>query len=242
MINLKKAGLILFAIFIICIAASCVTSSKLLSQLDPIALVSVVSNEDINWRDEEPTDPGLLSSLLSRRMKDDPDLGIITKANELINTAEILFRSATASSDLINLADKETVLNSHAYREAQINKYQVYKENVKPESYRLIDYRDKNFSSALARETGIQRSMFLEFDFTKFMAGGIGKNGQCRSSVVMNVIIKDANGKNIYKKKFTMWSTYSISVSAGAYSQSGLHELFESTLDKIYSEFLGSLK
>ena len=241
---MKRAGFVLLSVGLLYLGGSCVSSGKtvLLAQKDPIALVSVVSNSDINWKDEEPIDPRNYVLLGRRALRDNPDLTIVSGADELINTAEKLFREAMADSGMIYLAENSVVLPSRAYGEARLNRNHLIEgEKVKPDGYRFIDYRDKNFPQALAAETGIQRCMFVEFNFVKFMASGVGKSGNFRGEVDMTILILDAKGKTIYKKTTSIRSSDSERVSADVYSHSGLIDLFETAITDVCDEFLYQL-
>jgi len=236
---LKKAGLVLFPAFLLCMVAGCASSGKaVFAQREPIALVSVVSNGDINWKGEASTKPNAASPLSNRALRSGEDMALVTSADELINTAEKIIRDKFSFSQQVNLAEKETVLFSQAYRTAALNKNQVYNKDSKPEAYGFIDYRDKNFPPALASETGIQRSMFVEFKFTTVIARGMGKNGNFRADVEMKVFVLDAGGKTLYSKTVSLKSQDTIKVSYGVYSQTGLMGLFESAIDDACDEFL----
>ena len=224
------------------VVAGCVSSAKaVFAQREPIALVSVVSNGDINWKGEAPTLPGAASIMSNRVLRTDEDLTLVTSADEIINTAETIIREKFSLSQLVNLAEKEKVLSSGAYRNAGLNKIQEYNKYVKPGAYALIDYRDKNFPPALAAETGFQRCMFVEFNFTKVIARGFGKNGNFRANVDMKVFVLDARGKTLYSKTVSVKSPDTIDVSNGVYSKTGILILFESAINEACDEFLYQL-
>ena len=241
---MKRAGFVFFAVVLASLGTGCVSSGKaaLLSQREPIALVSVISNWDINWKDEDSTDPNTLGPLAKRTLRSDPGNAIISNADGLINNAEDLIRETMSSSGVIHFADKETVLRSNVYQKAEENKYQISHEMVKPIDYRFIDFRDKNFPGAFAAETGIQRIMFVEFTFTKAMATGVGKNGSCKAMVDMTVSIVDAQGKSLYKQTVSLASRDSTKISNGVYSQSGLMSLFDSAVTDACYEFMDDLQ
>ena len=237
-------GFVLFAIVLICFAAGCVSAGKaaLLEQRDPIALVSVVSNVDIHWKDEAPINPKSSNLLSKKARRKNPDLAIAVTAEELIVSAESIFRNHIADSELINLADKEKVLSAAAYQDARINKYQADWEMVKPEDYRLVDFRDKNFFPAMASETGIQRFMFVDFYFTTAMASGVGKTGNGIAELEMRVLIVDSRGKTIYRKVIPGWSRSTVKVSNGAYPKTGMMGLFHAAIDDACFDFLDQLE
>jgi hypothetical protein len=239
---MKKAGFVFFAAALICMFSGCASSAKaaILAQRDPIALVSVVSNFDINWKDEESASQ---ENFLTRRtLQNDPDLAVASNAADLITTAESLIRDTMNDSGLIRLAEKQAVLRSQAYREARENRYQLSQSIVKPDGYKVVDFRDNNFFSALAAETGIGRSMFLEFKLTTAMTTGFGKFGNCRAEMEMLVLILDARGKTLFKKGYTILGSETIKVSNGVYSESGLMALFESAFIDACYYFLEDLE
>ena len=240
---MKNAGLIFLAAVLVCLGTGCASSGKtvLRTQREPIALVSVASNWDINWKGEDSLDPDTVIGLAKRSLRKDPDLTFITNAEELINTAEAVIREIMTGPAVISLAEKDRVLFSQAYRNARINKRRIIREEVKPDNYLFVDHRDKNFPSALAAETGIQRTMYVDFNFTKFMATGFAKMGTLRAEVEMAVQILDVSGKTIYKKTVTMGSSSTSKVSNGAYLQTELLSLFEDTIIDVCYELLDIL-
>ena len=237
---MKRLGAVLLISGLIFIFSGCVSSGKatLLAEREPVALVSVTSNYDINWKDEDSMDPKTPGLLVGSALKKDPDLTYITNSNELINSAERIFRSVLADFDVLNLAEKERVLYSRAYREARINSYQTREKKVSPTNYRLVDYRDKNFASALASETGIRRGMYVEFDFTKVMRSGFGKNGKLQACVEMMVIILDEKGKTLYRKDFSAWSSGTADVNQATYYEADLLRLFDAAIEEISLDFV----
>ena len=240
---MRKASFIFIAAILILSGTGCASSGKaIVAQRDPIALVSMVSNRDINWKGEASTNPNAFSFFGNRALQDDPDMTLVSYADELIGTAEELFRNAIYASPIISLAEKETVLTSRAYNEAALNNVQIRDKMVTPDGYRFVNFRDKKLPAALVGETGIQRVIFVEFEFTKSMYSGIGKNGDCRADVSMNILILDSGRKTLYNKSFTSWSRSTIKVTGGVYSQTDLMELFEEAITGACQDFLSQLE
>ena len=241
---MKRAVMVFVSLWIICFWTGCASSRKavLLAQKDPIALVSVVSNYDINWKDEESMSPNTINPFARGTLRGDDDKVMVSNAEDLITRAEILIRESMAELGVINLADKGRVINSRTYQEARINRTQVNQKLVKPEDYRLIDFRDKSFFSSLAAETGIQRSMFVEFIFTKEMVSGLFKTGNSRADVEMIIYIYDSARKTLFHKTLHMRSSAVMGVASGVYSHSELMGLFESTIADACYEFVYDLQ
>ena len=247
---MRKIVLFFVVISLAVISAGCVTSGmkKIRGQRVPIALVSVVANSEIHWKDENPIDVDRMGPLAARVMRNDPGLVLVSRTEEFINVTENLIRETLANSSVTNLADRETVLQSRAYQAAKINREHEKQSSfnplgdgfssihmVKPEDFRFVDYRDRNFASALAAETGIQRSMFVEFNFTRAMALGIGKYGTCRPEIDMTVQILDASGKRLFRKTYSVQSISTTNVSAAVYSDVAFMRLLESAVvDALY--------
>jgi len=245
---MKKAGFVLLrtavALLLTLTAASCVTPGKtaVLADMQPIALVSVVSNWDINWHGEDAVNPDFIGSGTRRALRADPDLTVAANAEELINTAEGLVRKIMPRTGLLVFADKDAVFAAAAYREASLNIRRMSSPYVIPNDYRLINPRNKNFPRALAEETDVQRSMFVEFDFFKTMRSGFGKNGQMGALIEMRVLIVDASGQTVFTRSSSVSSRDTIAVSNGRYSRSGLMTLLESAITDALFDFLDHLE
>ena len=242
---MQKIKIILGITAILLFGASCASqnTAAILADREPIALVSMASNMYAFWHGEDPIGPEVIGFLAPRALRTDPDMVVAARLDELINTAEAMFRTVLADSSFINLAEREMVLSSQAYQNAREQRRRPYTNMAMPAGYKFVDFRDGDFFSALASETGIQRSMFVEFDFTKSMSGmfGFGQSGSLRADLTMRVLIFDAQGRRLFRNSYTVWSDSTISVSSGAYSESGMIELIESALLDIYGEFLFDL-
>ena len=232
-----------FIVLIVTFLSGCASSKKaaILGQKDSIALVSVISNRDINWKDEDSMKPGDVGIFGKRTLNRDPDLAMISNADELIVKAEQIFRDTVAGFDLINLSDKDVVLGSRAYQESKINMY-INRDLTKPKEYRFVDSGDRNFPQALFAETGIRRTMYVEFNFTKAMAYGAGKFvGSLRANIDMRLLILDDHGKKIFQKKYSVVDGETTKVANSSYSESELMSLLEQAITNACYDFLEDL-
>jgi len=232
-----------FSILLILIASGCASSGQaiFLAEKEPIALVSVVSNAGINWRDEEPISNPDANVLFRLSLRKDPDLTLMSNAGELITTAESLIRNTLAFSPQMIIAESGAVTGSNAYRNARQSRTFSADKMVSSAGLQPIFYRDKDFLSALANETGIRYCMFIEFNFTTAMVTGLGKIGKARACIDMLVTIVDTQGKALYSKSFYLGSDLTFSVSFGEYSHSELIDIFESTIQDICYKFMDDL-
>ena len=233
----------LWIIAITLIALGCATTGKgAIFSGTPIALVSVVSNYDINWKGEEPTSSSVVSDAIRRIMRANEDWVIVTKADIIIDEAEEIIRSSLEKSPQVTLAPKEDVFNARSYNEARLNTNQANGQMVKPAGYRMVFHRDKNFFPNFAKETGIDKTLFITLDLTKEMSSGIGKNGSYRGRATMTVLLKDMRGKDLFNKIYEVPSRDNAKVTSGAYSQEELLELLRSAINDACLDFLDDLK
>jgi hypothetical protein len=238
----KYGGILLFA----CLSMGCVSmgKGKNITHYAPVAVVSVVSNYDINWFEEEPTARNMVGDFVRSALnfRDDNTRVIISKADELINDADTLLRTTLAGAGFGEIAEKEQVIQARAYSAAGINPHQQGENTITAAGYRPVYYRDKAFPPNLAGETGIKSCMFVVFDFTKKMISGIGKNGTFRAELAMGVTLIDTAGKTIYTKTFNAHSFDRIAVSGGGYYHEELLELFQEAIAEACTQLIMDLK
>ncbi|MDR1374631.1 MAG: hypothetical protein LBJ24_06640 [Treponema sp.] len=241
-----------FAVLIMafCLLMGCTTiqGGKDLASYSPVSIVSVVSNYDINWDGEGPslerslaTNTGAFVKRALRR--DDRATRVhISKADNLIDDADLILRGIAADAGIAVFAAKDDVVSSQAYASARINPRQDNEDTVAAEGYRFVYFRDKDFPGNLARETGAGSLMFVTFSFTKLAASGVARNGTMRAKVDMNVRIVSAGGKTIFNRSFNLASSEKIPVTGGYYEEPDLMQLFQSTVNDVCYEFAAQFK
>jgi hypothetical protein len=236
-------------VFPLFLCASCASVGKVrLSQdASPVALVNITAFDKIRannaWKDEgydipDTTKPGFFQK---RAIKKDPDLTVATTGSEVIDRVEQGVREAL-NGGKITLADKNTVINSQAYKDAKISR-NFAAGKVAPEGYRIINYRDKQFLSDFSKETGIDRALFLEFTFARDPATGLGMTyGSMRIEATMQVLIKTGAGKTLFQRTYTDQSGDTIMVKGGAYSSSGALNLLDDAVANVCEDFLADIE
>jgi hypothetical protein len=210
----------------------------------PVAVVSVVSNYDINWFEEEPTTRSMVGDFVrsALNLRDDKTKVIISKADELINDADTLLRTALAGAGFGEIADKDRVIQADAYGAAGINPHQAGENTITAAGYRPVYYRDRSFPPNLAGEIEVKSCMFVVFNFTKKMISGIGKNGTFRAELAMGITLIDEAGKTIYSRTFNTYSFDKIAVSGGGYYHEELMELFQEAIAEACGQLIMDLK
>ncbi|MDR0720618.1 MAG: hypothetical protein LBF78_13350 [Treponema sp.] len=244
-LNKKQTRLfVLSPLFIIILLISaCASSGKqaLRSGGSPLAIVSVAANYDINWKGQDQTIESFSGRVIQRMRRVDPDWEIITKSDSVINELEKVIRDTLGVSPLFTLASKEETLNAPSYMNARLNKLQIDKEMIQSEGYRMVHYGDKNFPPAFAKETGINKILFITLNLTKSMRSGFGKNGTAQAEVAMTVRALDSGGKTLFHKTYELKSLDGIPVTSGSYSRTELLALFPPTVADLCYLFLDDL-
>jgi hypothetical protein len=235
---MKRYGIIVIFVWLILGCAS-FGKGRELSPYAPVGIAYVVSNYDISWHGEEPAvsdgSNNPFSNLFNRRR--DETKTKISRADELVNEADAILRDTLSRSEIAVFAEKETLVNSRSYAEAEKSRRLEGSGAIKAAGYDFIDFRDKTFPGKLAQETGINSVMYVTFKFAKVMASGIGKQGTMRAQAAMTTLLIDASGKTIYNKTRTLKSADKIPVSGGAYDPDELMELFRSVISDACYDF-----
>jgi hypothetical protein len=190
----------------------------------PLGIVTVLSNYNIYWDDEDP------GSSNRPQKNETPERTRISRADKLIVDAEAILQQSFADAGITEVAPKDTIIESQAYKDAKRRFLWNNDRTVLPEGYEPINYGDKRFAMALAEETGVKAGVYIIFDFSKAMASGIGKSGAFRSQVYMTVVIVDATGKILYRRDRFVTSADKIQVSFRYFNEAELIDIFRSTI------------
>jgi hypothetical protein len=190
----------------------------------PLGVVTVLSNYNIYWDDEDPQSS-------DRPRKDEtPEKTRISRADALIVDAEAILWQSFADAGITNIVPKNAIIESQAYQNAKRKLLWNNDRTVLAEGYAPINYRDKNFAAALATETGVKAGLYFIFDFSKTMASGLGKTGTFRGQVYMRVVVVDAAGKILYNRDRFVASNNRIPVSSRSFNEKELLDIFRSAI------------
>jgi hypothetical protein len=190
----------------------------------PLGIITVLSNHNIYWDDE---DPGVSDR---PRTDETPERTRISRADKLIDDAADILQQSLADAGITEFMPKDTIIKSLVYKDAKRRFLWDNKRMVLAEGYEPIDYKKKDFAMALEEETGIKAGVYVIFDFSKTMASGIGKSGAFRAQVYMTVIIVDSRGKILYRGERFVVSDDKIRVSFRYFNEAELLDIFRSTI------------
>jgi hypothetical protein len=132
---------------------------------------------------------------------------------------------------------KPAVISTAAYQNAKPGKYASMAGFVQPKDYRLVDVSDTAFTQNLARETGAQGTLFLEFTILKQMSTGLGKNGTMRAQVQMLATMVDSSGKTYFQKVYAASSKDTIGVALEIYDTDKFMDMIPSVMTEVIEQF-----
>jgi hypothetical protein len=190
----------------------------------PLGVVTVLSNYNIYWDDEDP------GSSNRPKKNETPERTRVFRADTLVSDTEAILQQSFADAGVTALVPKSVIIESQAYRNAKRRRGWNNKRTVLAEGYEPVNYGDKDFAAALAEETGVKAGLYFVFDFSKTMASGIGKSGTFRAQIYMKVVVVDAAGKILYKRDRVVISDDKIAVSFRYFNRNELADLFRSTI------------
>ena len=219
-----------FAAMLLSIAGCATSDKRIIFGGSPIAIVSMVTNNDINWKDEDSFSAFVAGRAIRRVMESDPDQTMTTSADTFIDVIESDVRSILDMSPFLTLVPAETVHGSSVYNIARSNPLHEKENLITPPGYRYTYYRDSKFFPSFAAETGITKTLFITFEIGKEMASGIAKFGNGRATVTMTVMLKDERGKTLFHKIYNSFSREKTKVTGGRYSQSEMQSLILSAI------------
>ncbi len=238
---MQKIGIL---VIFICFLTGCATMKGGLSNYEPAAIVSIMSNRMINWEGEEESFDGIADNFVRNTILPGMTANKVTQsaADDLIEEAAKIMFDILSFSEIASIVSPEDVLETQAYFRAKDNTRAVNSGNyIKPAAYRFINNADKELAVNLALEEGIRSTMYLDFTFVKSMANGFMKSGSMVAKVMMKVTVLDETGKKLYFKSHEYWSTDRIEVVAGAYNNDELMDLFRETLYKAGSDLVNNM-
>ena len=209
-----------------------------ISVYSPVAIVTVASNGEIKWYNEEKKEFEENDGLLTKIIRKENGKTAVSNADELVSAAEAVFLQRLLDSGIAEFAEKDEILQSDTYQKAESDKRREQAENVAAEGYKFINPRNKDFINSLSIETGCMSVMFVDFVFAKEMVSGFGKSGKLRAVVFMTGSWRDTAGKSLYQQTFTLRSDDTIQASMGKYDDAELMMLFESVIPDICNEFI----
>ncbi|MCL2066064.1 MAG: hypothetical protein FWG99_01190 [Treponema sp.] len=235
LVFLAAAGILLFS--------ACKSSprprGKDFSPHAPLALVTVVSNQDINWEGEKTREEDFISGFIRNtlRLNRDASRVRISSADTMIDEADEILRKVIADARVFVLADKERITDSHAYWTSSRNA-NLPSGQIVAQGYRYLNHRDRQFAAQLSEENGVRSLLYVNFTFNKKMVSGFAKTGRCRALVKMRAVVVSPQGKTVFRYEIETRSSDRIDVKSGSYDEEEFMDLLREAIGEACYRFI----
>ena len=216
---------------------SCASTSVNLRDYKRTAIVSVYGNSMIPWysnnirgSDEPEYTEGIISGAINRAVNEgDPEVYLAGKRAE--NAAAALEQALLSNGvDVVSpssFPDCKVYVKPDGAKKKSASKYSG-------RGYRVLDSASKKFRTDLVEKTSCDSMLFANFKFEKMQ-----KSGAVWLRVTLSVCLTDAQGKAVYRNKYTAVSDQSVESGRGdRYDHEGLCALADSTVLKAVNLFM----
>lgn len=223
---------LLLGVCVVLVGCASTGSVKKVSDVSPMGIVSVMSNNDITWYGEEKKSKGILGNLVEKKI----DKAIGENGEALLPSAEkALFEACKKNT--IQMIDSSKILNSKEYQNAKEDKLSKNSGLIVPVGYRYITNKDTALLKQLVKNTNMKSGLYVYFGFQKNMSTGVTKNGVAKACVTMNVVLVDVNGKPIRQKSYFASSKDTFTIVGGVYKPDSLMALFPDAINQVCEKF-----
>ncbi len=248
MFNLKKmAKGAVFALFILSafsLSGCATTKYSLLESASPIAILGIAGNTHIPYYSSEVRDDeygeedGLLSNAINGFLgRNNPE---IQTAADRVSYAEDAFRRIVPEATGIEVLPKETVLASPTYDNIGKNSVLSYIDvKIRGDGYKFMDDIGAKKAREIAKETGANSFIFLDFTFKKYIKGdGDNLKADLGAMGMMSVLVYNAEGKRVIQDDFTVISDGDVPMRMTKYDKDAMVELFPGVIDQLINLFI----
>lgn len=241
---MKKIGLMLFAFSAALFALSGCASTKSisLSENSPAAIISITGTRLVEWQEKrlvseknkEQTD-GVLNSLVGKALGgDNPE---VANASGRLDYADEAFRRIVPEITGLEVVDKETVLNSYAYKHSRGTLYNTLSDSIKATGYKDLSIATGKKLRKFIKDIGANSLVALDFNFKKVLTSGTKSEGKAAAFVTMKVKICDSSGRWFINKSYEEQSYDSVEVFDGDYDKQEFLNIIKGTIDNLMNKF-----
>ena len=238
--NFEK--LIIFVVFSALFFAftSCASTKTDLSSYNPIAIMTVYSNNSVPWYDEnnsnKQSDDGILTGAVNRAInKKNP---VLETAQERIDVAaELLSRRMRATG--LSVIDPSVLQDCTSYKNAGKNLFDYLGNTIPANGYDSLTSSSGKLNRAMCNETNAKSVLYVNFVFQKtYVKDGVHNKGVA-ARVVMKVYGTSAEGKTIIHQEYSAVSNeYTPIVKSSQWNKEELCSYFPTVINTVITQFL----
>lgn len=232
----KNIILTIFSIFIMLTLVGCTTLKNEPLDADlysPVAIVSVIANDEVYWYGEEIESKGLLGEAfdaLAKETDNEKANVVFGYTTDLLKSAEEQITKGIENRGFTLLA-KEDVLSYNNLLSKDDSSLVKASAVILADGYKMFR-NDTKYLVALGEKTSAKAFIQIYIDFCKTVVNGIGKNGEMTACVEIKFTIYGEDGKVIKMVNGYASNPDTIPVVAGVYNVEKLNALFPVALEE----------
>lgn len=198
----------------------------------PVAIVTMIANDEVYWYGEEPESKGLLGEAfdaLAKEKGNEQTNIVLGYTTDLLKSAEEQITKGIEERGF-TLLPKEEVLSYNNLLSKDDSSLIKASAVILADGYKMLR-NDTKYLVALGEKTSSKAFIQVSIDFCKTVVNGIGKNGEMTAAVEIKFTIYGEDGKVIKIINGYGSNPETIPVLAGVYNVEKLNELFPVALE-----------
>jgi hypothetical protein len=184
---------------------------SLLRPLTKLALVKVVSNDQLYDKGARPPQPRVANAPLNKGANHEKADSLVTKADEMLIEA----MGSTSGSTLVSKAD---LFASQSYKDAGEDLLNAA-TFLKPDGYKYIRAKDYILAAALKKELGVNGLIAASFLFQRNLVAGTDGTESLGAITTLTVEAFDVQGKLVFSQAYIGRSKDTMDAAANLYDK-----------------------
>ncbi len=240
----KSIFLVLTLLALTACLSGCKSAPIALEEHTPIAVVTVVGNHSLPWKDgDDPNaaDPdknqdGTLTTLVNKLIGGNNVE--FTSGQDRIDYAYDAFNSLLEEVGGFEVVPKDTVQHSREYTDSRENIFNILEARVKATGTKDFMKAGSMRARSFTKDMGAKSLIFAEFKFQKVNVRGNKWTGQVAAGVTMRVRVLDDHGKELIDREYKATSPDALQISGRKYDKDRLVEMVNETIDLVINRFI----
>ena len=224
-----------FAFFLMPLVAysffGCKSAGVVLADHSPIAVVSVIANQSLPWKESSNRNE-LTNKLLNG------DSVELTSAQDRIDYAADQLIALINENSGAEVLDRDMVLSSSVYLGTTENILKFMEAKKSATNYRNLTSLGAKRARMIMDDLGAKSLICVEFLFQKTNVSGNKWTGKVGAYVEMKIRYLDERGKEILNRDYKATSAESLPIKSRKYDKDALVDLFPETIDAVINQFI----
>lgn len=242
---MKKFIPFLFAMCTLISFLSCASTKISADETSPVAIISIVGNQNVPWIEENPDRPqdtnsepeaeGIMTGFVNKVLysKDPELLTAVDRLDYAFDSAGQILPEIAG----IDVVEKNKVLETESYKYLRSSYFNTLAATENATGFKDLTTIGAKNARILIDECGAKSILILSFTFQKDIFKGTRSNGQIVGKVTMKAKLLNSRGREIVNKVFTTTTTEKIRITSGQYDKDALIQNLNSCIDDVLRSF-----